>query len=618
MFKDQGPIKWEQKSSHSQVQTASPRRSRCRYVCGNRHVTPQQLDPYRIQSSPQEQSGDLTLPYVIPLLAESPTDPLQRRQDAKEAPLVISNERRCTHLMVLGVTGAGKNTRVIDPLRASAIADPNHTVISFSLKPYDYGTIEQLCKRHKRRLITVSIANPMRGRYWNPLQTDDQDVAFDFIRRVCESVERKNSSDSPYWQQRVRTAMFGAWSEGLKSLPAIAELYFLPPAQLLNQLDGHSNEYSQSLHSQLQYHEDNANAQTVLSSIQGTLSAILNKATRVTLSKDELNLAKTLRRPVCLHIELCESQLESYRPVAALLARSIVDSLIVAADRAGFRQARPATIFFDDMPSLGGQLLSPERLLTLRSRNIGIIAGVQSLTALKLAYAESSAALAEGFANKIVLPGLAVSDADEISRETGQTTVEYGSSLMQIPLLSGAEVRCPEEVHPEYGVPLTILLGTTAFQAFLRPTWQMPEMTSLKVDPRAGIKQLRRRARSPRKEPESPYSRPPASPHQETLRLDQMSKKDLQRQVAQRQAELAISDASQAARQWWRSMVQPHRSNKRQLRQMVDSIDGLLRYNHTLQEFYESCVHLHCTDLQANCRWQMMDDTRRLDDEQPF
>ena len=97
-----------------------------------------------------------------------------------------------------------------------------------------------------------------------------------------------------------------------------------------------------------------------------------------------------------------------------------------------------------------------------------------------------------------------------------------------------------------------------------------------------------------------------------------MSKKDLQRQVEQRQAELAISDASQAARQWWRSMVQPHRSNKRQLRQMVDSIDGLLRYNHTLQEFYESCVHLDCTDLQANCRWQLMDDTRRLDDEQPF
>ena len=122
--------------------TDIPKASPFGYVSGARHPELADLDRY----SQLVEAGSLWLPGVTPLLnapGQSPLDrvPYYGRQ------LSLQCQDRSTHVLVLGKTGAGKNTRILDLLRFSALQDPNQTVISVSLKASDYGPIKRLVIR---------------------------------------------------------------------------------------------------------------------------------------------------------------------------------------------------------------------------------------------------------------------------------------------------------------------------------------------------------------------------------------------------------------------------------------------------------------------------------------
>ncbi|MFM7564616.1 MAG: hypothetical protein ACKO81_16490, partial [Planctomycetota bacterium] len=98
--------------------TDIPKPSPFGYVSGARHPESADLDRY----SQLVEAGSIWLPGVTPLLnapGQSPLDrvPYYGRQ------LTLQCQDRSTHLLVLGKTGAGKNTRVIDLLRHSALQD---------------------------------------------------------------------------------------------------------------------------------------------------------------------------------------------------------------------------------------------------------------------------------------------------------------------------------------------------------------------------------------------------------------------------------------------------------------------------------------------------------------
>ncbi len=133
--------------------------------------------------------------------------------------------------------------------------------------------------------------------------------------------------------------------------------------------------------------------------IPGALTSLLAQRTLRVLSEDERNLQQVFRRPVCLHVEILKTRLETHHPLMQMLARCVIDSLIRTAEQRGLQRLVPATLFFDDMPSLG-PLLSVERLLTLRSRDIGIVAGVQPMNLLELAYGSTYRVLLEAFVQK--------------------------------------------------------------------------------------------------------------------------------------------------------------------------------------------------------------------------
>jgi len=379
--------------------------------------------------------------------------------------------------MVIGQTGGGKNNRVIDPLRASAIADPRHSVVSFSLKAADIGPIREMCKRAGKRLVIVNLGNPQRSVWWNPLDTNDRDESRDIIRRFADAAKNPHSNgDSEFWTQWVRCGLQGCWEEGIRSFPLILEFYSQPYDRVIDQLKGHRNTSSNRLAEYLSGHSQNA--ETVMASILGTLSSLISSNMLKVLSKNELDLKHIFRKPVCLHIEINEADLETLRPMIQMLARCIIDNLISTSEYMGAKTI-PATLFFDDLPSLGC-IITIVRVLTLRSRRVGIVAGVQSISSLELAYASNARSFLDAFSHKIVLGGCSQPDADCFSNASGDSFVilpgheGQNSVYANRPLLSPAEIRRANCRHPILDLPATLFFGPIAFQAYLQRFHEIP------------------------------------------------------------------------------------------------------------------------------------------------
>jgi len=447
------------------------------HVSGSIHTGLPDLEDYL---APPE-SGSMVLPSTIPLLNTNLADPLQR-EAVHGVDIAFQDRERSTHLMVIGLTGTGKNVRVIDPLRASAIADPGQIVISLSLKAADIGPIREMCKRAGKRLVIVNLGNPERSIRWNPLETDDPDEARDLIRRFADAAKNPYSKgDSEFWTQWVRCGLQGCWEEGIRSFPLILEFFSQPYDRVIDQLKGHRNTSSNRLAEYLSGHSQNA--ETVMASILGTLTSLISRNMLKVLSKNELDLKRIFRKPVCLHIEINEAELETQRPMIQMLARCVIDNLISTSEYMGPKKL-PATLFIDDLPSLGC-ILTIERVLTLRSRRVGIVAGVQSISSLELAYGPNARSFLEAFSHKIVLAGCSQPDADYFSHASGESFVilpgHEGQNpvFANRPLLSSSEIRRANCRHPLLDLPATLFFGPVAFQAYLQRFHEIPRFAEI-------------------------------------------------------------------------------------------------------------------------------------------
>jgi len=548
------------------------------WISGTRHPNLASLNLYLARPEP----GSVTLPCSIPLLNRDASNPLQRAA-VHGVDLTLQSQERSTHLLVLGLTGSGKNQRVIDPLRASAIADPAQTVVSFSLKSGDYGLVRELCRRSGKRLLVVNPGNACRSVTWNPLATGDADEARDLIRRFSDASRNLQAHDSEFWAQWIRCGLEGCWHQGLRSFPEMLQFFAQPYRQVVQQLQQHNNPGSARLADFL--NGNSHNAETVMASILGTLTSMLAQNAVDMLSGNELNLRSIFRRPVCVHVEIPEPQLETHRPLIQMLARCIIDALIATAERCGEGRRVPATLFFDDMPSLG-YLLSVERLLTLRSRAIGIVAGVQSIASLELAYGGASRALLEAFVHKVVLPGCAQPDADYFSHCSGSAFVALPTcegqppAFTERPLLSAADIRQPPCEHPILGRPATLFLDSSVCQAYLQQAFELPWLQpAVQAAKRVtGHERLRRKMPGQRSGPNG--AEPPAV----LTNTDGWSTEQLREHLQKLRVLQGWLQLSPGARVWWNKLLERHRGR---LDVMVRLLEELQQRRTMMQRFYE-------------------------------
>lgn len=570
------------------------------FIHGTKHPNLEDLTEY----TQMPESGSITLPATIPLLNEDRSQPLSRVPHYG-VDVNFPSKYRATHLMAVGTTGSGKNIHILNPLRYSAIADPQHIVVSISLKASDFGPIQATCRMHGKRLVVINLNDADRSAGYNPLAGGDADSHADAIRRYADSMRNPLSHDSEFWTQIMRMALQGGREEGYLSFPAIADLYDQSRKELLEELKKHDNPHSAGIHEF--FASGNTNADTCWATIRGAFTPFAQTQVRRVMSRDELEMDRLFQQPVCLHIEVSESKLETQLPLVQLLVRDVMDRLIEVAERAGEERALPATIFIDDLPSLGN-VLNESRLLTLRQRKIGVVAGVQNLQSLQLVCGDGFGRLVHAFANHIVLPGCAQEDAEYFSRASGDQMVACCLTSEAQPmnryLLSPADIRSPSSEHFLLGKPVTFFLGPLTFQAYLQRWYETPIGARIMRAARGvtGRETLRKKSLpdpwsasgdSRRKKRDSGGGDGPTG-ISDTRGWSNEQVEERLRVVLER---LDYPNTTSSAKNWWDTFQE---ENQQRLGLVLRLAEELAQRQATVTEFYLAYVHSNTDNIQAN------------------
>ena len=569
------------------------------FVSGTRHPTEQELARY-FQT---ESSGALVLPATIPLVGD-PTNSSQRIP-LYGREIVIPSEIRASHTAIFAPTGGGKNTRLIEAARMRAIMDPNHTVISFSLKASDYGLTNAICKMYGKELHTINLTDPWRGVGFNSLETKSKPMAFASINYVADFANNPYANDSRFWKRCMVQALRSLWQEGIRSFPEMHSFFSAGHSQVIKELQGHKGAGSRKLAEFLK--SGSHNAETVIAEIVSSLDSFGADSVARATSHSGLHVDRMFDKPICLHVEIREASLEDLKPIYQMIARTILDRAIEAGEQVG--TPHPITMFFDDAPSLG-QVLSPERLLTMRSRNIGVVCGIQSLASLELAYGPSTRALIDNFHTKIVLPGCPATDSDFFSKASGERTVTFSGSeglitnVMQQPLLSSAAIRTPEYSHYLLGLPATLMVGPLTFQAYLQKSYELPEMAEFyraakKVTGRERLRSRRLRKKD-RPSPSNAGDKVERGIAEGVTDTREWTEDRFRKEIESLRDKLDWKKTTGSARKWWLSF---ENENKGKLPVVHLLCKELFKRKASITEFFLAYVYSNTDNIQANLHY---------------
>jgi hypothetical protein len=183
------------------------------------------------------------------------------------------------------------------------------------------------------------------------------------------------------------------------------------------------------------------------------------------------------------------------RPMANVIVVEILRFLTKRAEQhKGVKLPRPVGIVIDEFASALGRLPDIHvKLNTLRSRNVSIVAAIQSTAQIKANYADDADSVLAGFSTKIFMPNLDLTDSEWASKESGQMTIRFktqseGVNRKLIEVFASRNDSVQEQVQQravltpdEIGKPADnictfFMPGTPVFQGHLIPFYKIPEM----------------------------------------------------------------------------------------------------------------------------------------------
>ena len=457
--------------------------------------------------------------------------------------LHIPRGERNRHMLIVAKTGGGKTTRLITPILYNDCMCPVSSSIVIDSKPEMWRMVAAMT-RHYNPQKNIMLFNPLdlaRTYSWNILSKIENDTDAKLIANtiIAATDTPTAKGDSPFFRNNalaiLNSIMIGLLHDSSEtlSMPRIHEIVQSGMKNLCDWLERRPHALRNTRAFIELARSGSQNADTIMSELSMRMSAWDIHAIRASTALDELNLADLIDKPSLLVVELRESELEMLRPLANVIVVEILRYLTKRAESyPGGVLPRPVSLIIDEFASALGRLPDIHvKLNTLRSRNVSIIAAVQSLAQIKANYSDNADSVIAGFSTKIFIPSLEVSDAEWASKETGQMTVRFqtqstGSNKKLIEVFASRNdgkqeqvqqraVLTPDEIgRPRDNIQTFFLPNTPSFQGFLVPYYENPEMARRIKEFAVAEKELKLRESPIQYEeilPESPPPPPPPS-----------------------------------------------------------------------------------------------------------
>ena len=575
---------------------------------------------------------------------------LRGSQDAQieKGKLVFPTEERNRHILAIAKTGSGKTSRLILPILYNDCLDPDRSTIVIDSKPEMWRKLASLTRKYNpnKRILLFNPLDTARSLSWNILskiedETDCKLIANTIIMATDNPTAK---SDSPFFRNNalsvLNSIMVGLLHDPKEtlSMPRIHELVQSGMRPLCDWLEQHPHAYRTSRTFVELARSGSQNADTIMSELGMRLSAWDLPAIRATTSHSELDIEDLVSKPTLLVVELRESELEMLRPMANVIVVELLRFLTKRAETMPrTRLPRPVSFVIDEFASALGRL--PEihvKLNTLRSRNVSIVAAIQSIGQIKANYGDDADSVLAGFSTKICMPTLDFQDAEWASKESGQMTVRFQTASKglnkKLTEMFGSHndstqeqvqqraVLTPDEIsRPADNISTFFLPDTPVFQGHLVPFFKIPEMKArieeaertedvkLRTEPISVVETMPTApAAAGAPGSAAPGGLPPGISNTKGWSDDQVRTK-----LEEVKKTLDWDNTTGSARKWWEAFES---ENKHRLALVLRLAEELQVRKATITEFFLAYVYSNTDNIQANLHY--LDYTRLKKEEE--
>ena len=533
--------------------------------------------------------------------------------------LVIPNEERNRHILIIAKTGSGKTTRLILPILYSDCLSSERSTIVVDSKPEMWDKLAGMTHKYNpgKVLMRFNPLDTLHSQSWNILgKVEDDSDAKLISNTIVMATDNPNArADSPFFRnnalQLLNALMVGLLNDpnDRLSMPRVHQLTHSGKETLCEWLEARPDAIRITRTFVELARSGSQNADTVLSELSMRLAAWDLRAIRSTTWAEELDLENLIQKPSLLIVELRESELEMLRPMANVIVIEILRFLTKRAEALPEqRLPHPVGLVIDEFASALGRLPDIHvKLNTLRSRNVSIVAAIQSIGQIKANYDKDADPVIAGFSTKILMPALDFQDAEWASKETGQMTVRfrvknaglnrklietfashssgYYEQVQQRAVLTPDEIGRPTDNATTFFMP-----NTAAFQGFLTPYYKVPEMVS-----RMASERLTYQVRTEPivyKDPD-----PIPSTKAQTQKDKEMTPEEVRAELEiVKNEKLSWNETTGVAREWWFAFEEQNAEN---IATVLTLCRELVKRGASIPDFFLAYVNSNADNIPA-------------------
>jgi type IV secretory pathway TraG/TraD family ATPase VirD4 len=500
----------------------------------------------------------------------------------------------------------------------------------------------------KKKIMLFNPLDTARSLSWNILSKieDDTDAKLIANTIIMATDQPQAKSDSPFFRNNalsiLNAIMVGLLNDPKEklSMPRIHELVQSGMKNLCDWIEAHPHALRTARTFVELARSGSQNADTIMSELGMRLSAWDLTAIRATTASNELDLESLIAEPTLFIIELRESEIEMLRPMANVIIVEILRFLTKRAEQCpGVSLPRPVGLVIDEFASSLGRLPDIHvKLNTLRSRNVSIVAAIQSIAQVKANYGDDADSVLAGFSTKILMPPLDIQDAEWASKETGQMTIRFktaskGSNKKIIEFFASRNdgtqeqvqqraVLTPDEIgRPGDNISTFFMPNTPVFQGHLVPYFKVQQILSRIEEFDTDEKELRLRNEPIKYEEKLPEAGAASSGGggggaagalpAGISNTKGWTDEQILTKLTETKKTLDWDNTTGSARKWWEAFES---ENKHRNALVLRLAEELANRKATITEFFLAYVYSNTDNIQANLSY--LDYTRLKKEEE--
>lgn len=552
----------------------------------------------------------------------------------KKANLVIPIGQRNRHILIVAKTGSGKTTKLILPILYNDCMSKIRSTIVIDSKPEMWRKLAAMTREYnpEKNILLFNPLDKLRSLSWNLLGKIEDDTDAKLIANtIIMATDQPNSkSDTPFFRNNA-LAVLNAIMVGLVkdqkdqkdtlSMPRVHQLIQSGNTGLKDWLSSRPEARRTTQTFIDLVNSGSQNADTIMSELSMRVSQWDLGAIRATTWENELDLESLVAKPSLFIVEFKESEIEMLRPMANVIVVELLRYLTKRAEREqSVALPRPVSLVIDEFASALGRIPDIHvKLNTLRSRNVSIVAAIQSTAQVKAIYEQNADSVLAGFSTKIFMPALDLVDSEWASKETGQMTIRFrtastGTNKKLIEWFASKNDGTQEQVQQravltpdEIGRPIDnistfFMPNSPAFQGHLVPYFEISEMKQRisKFDKIEKELQLRESEIKVDDKPLEVVSSAPAAAGGLPAGITNTkgwSNDQIKTKLEECKKKLDWDNTTGSARKWWEAF---ENENKERSALVLRLAEELQNRKATITEFFLAYVYSNTDNIQAN------------------